>query len=261
MGYYKCDDGNTNSGDGCDNWCNVEKGYICSGGTPLNKDTCAEVCGDGRSVKRTCPGVGCFLCDDGNTVSGDGCDSTCKVEAGFVCTGGGLNNRDVCYEICGDGKNYNNYQCDDGNTVSGDGCNSACKIELGWTCAGGTSTTKDVCKETCGDGLNMGVYACDDGNKVNGDGCDKTCNIEWGWACIQKSSLLKSDCYVISWPNIVDWAISDDNKLLTITFNETIVIDSKWTKADWDLSIDGQIPPYNFTWELYQAGALVTVPQ
>lgn len=65
-------------------------------------------------------------CDDGNTISGDGCSSTCVIEPGYVCLGGGLTTRDVCFEDCGDGKNYGHFACDDGNTVSGDGCSAAC---------------------------------------------------------------------------------------------------------------------------------------
>eukprot|EP00826_Nyctotherus_ovalis_P040552 TRINITY_DN4008_c0_g1_i11.p1 TRINITY_DN4008_c0_g1~~TRINITY_DN4008_c0_g1_i11.p1 ORF type:complete len:471 (-),score=91.94 TRINITY_DN4008_c0_g1_i11:468-1880(-) len=39
---------------------------------------CREVCGDGLNM-------GEHECDDGNTVSGDGCSSECKVESGFKC--------------------------------------------------------------------------------------------------------------------------------------------------------------------------------
>lgn len=44
-------------------------------------------------------------CDDGNTISGDGCSSTCSIEPGYDCTGGSIHKPDVCKEICGDGKN------------------------------------------------------------------------------------------------------------------------------------------------------------
>src|SRR5690606_18921589 len=30
-------------------------------------------------------------CDDGNTISGDGCSAECQVEVGFACPGGGTN--------------------------------------------------------------------------------------------------------------------------------------------------------------------------
>ena len=49
---------------------------------------CMERCGDGhRYVKE---------CDDGNSVSGDGCDMSCKVEGGFSCKGGSPNSADTC---------------------------------------------------------------------------------------------------------------------------------------------------------------------
>jgi cysteine-rich repeat protein len=51
-------------------------------------------------------------CDDGNTVSGDGCSATCRREP-----------------RCGDGVLDPGEECDDGNTVSGDGCSAACRRE------------------------------------------------------------------------------------------------------------------------------------
>ena len=56
--------------------------------TPL----CIEICGDGFNY-------GQFKCDDGNTLSGDGCSSKCTVEAGFACSGGSALTSDVCYDI------------------------------------------------------------------------------------------------------------------------------------------------------------------
>lgn len=41
-----------------------------------------EICGDGIKVDAMTE------CDDGNTVNGDGCSSTCTVEPGFKCEGG-----------------------------------------------------------------------------------------------------------------------------------------------------------------------------
>ena len=36
--------------------------------------------------------------DDGNLLDGDGCDSTCSLEAGFVCSGGSPSSPDVCQQ-------------------------------------------------------------------------------------------------------------------------------------------------------------------
>lgn len=54
-------------------------------------------------------------CDDGNTVSGDGCSNRCRVES--------------TTPTCGNGSLEAGEQCDDGNTVSGDGCSSQCRSE------------------------------------------------------------------------------------------------------------------------------------
>ncbi len=89
-------------------------------------------CGDGLKV-------GSEVCDDGNTVSGDGCSADCSSQ-----------------EVCGNGvvDAQRGETCDDGNIVSGDGCRADCKGE-----------------ETCGDGHLDPREICDDGNAVGGDGC------------------------------------------------------------------------------------------
>ncbi|MDQ3340359.1 MAG: DUF4215 domain-containing protein [Myxococcota bacterium] len=51
-------------------------------------------------------------CDDGNTTSGDLCDSTCQIEP-----------------FCGDSIMQPVEQCDDGNMTAGDGCDSTCQVE------------------------------------------------------------------------------------------------------------------------------------
>ncbi|MDA0376317.1 MAG: DUF4215 domain-containing protein, partial [bacterium] len=83
-------------------------------------------------------------CDDGNTISGDGCDFMCLVE------------------YCGNGIIEALEQCDDGNFTNGDGCDSTCRIE--------------IAAAVCGDGtIDLGED-CDDGNTISGDGCSSTCN-------------------------------------------------------------------------------------
>lgn len=53
-----------------------ESGFNCVGSMPA---ICSGVCGDGA--------IGGEGCDDGNTNSGDGCDSTCNVETNYACIG------------------------------------------------------------------------------------------------------------------------------------------------------------------------------
>ncbi len=110
----QCDDENRKDGDGCDQRCRLELGYQCSG----EPSSCsATECGDGKvqgtemcepSVDKGCTsqcvlapdcsgdgpctsacGDGFVLdeeCDDGNTLSGDGCDENCKIETGYTCS-------------------------------------------------------------------------------------------------------------------------------------------------------------------------------
>ena len=63
---------------GCTTSCLIEPGFYC----PNPIVSCSTVCGDGIQA-------GTEVCDDGNTISGDGCDSTCNVEAGMECWGNG----------------------------------------------------------------------------------------------------------------------------------------------------------------------------
>jgi len=58
-------------------------------------------------------------CDDGNNTDYDGCNSVCKIEAGYDCTND-LGKMSVCKTICGDslitGFNLGGYeQCDAGD--------------------------------------------------------------------------------------------------------------------------------------------------
>ncbi len=172
-----CDDGNTTAGDGCNATCQTEAGYTCpnvngNGGPCVKNPT--NVCGDGMVA-------GNEQCDDGNTVSGDGCSSTCGLEPGWTCPKAGQPCQKI--EFCGDGKVELDIgeQCDDGNTVSGDGCSSLCQIEANWVCP----VPDSACINTvvCGDGKVTGSETCDDGNTVPGDGCSSICQVEAGWIC------------------------------------------------------------------------------
>ena len=182
LGHLPCDDGNLVDGDGCSCKCIVEKGYVCGGGCKTSPDICNDRCGDGLVYKRNSPDY----CDDGNALTGDGCNAACKVEPGFQCNGGTTKGPDSCFEICGDGKHMGRLPCDDGNLVSGDGCDSNCNVEHKWSCGGGNSNHPDSCNDVCGDGymvLRSLPNQCDDGNKRNGDGCDKYCQVEPGYTC------------------------------------------------------------------------------
>jgi cysteine-rich repeat protein len=102
----------------------------CSDACERERDDCYE----------GCPEIGCGNwyvdrgeeCDDGNTVSGDGCSADCMIE-----NGGGEG-------ICGDGNLDAGEECDDGNTVSGDGCSADCTTEtVAGVCSGDVYPCRD----------------------------------------------------------------------------------------------------------------------
>jgi fibro-slime domain-containing protein len=161
-------------------------------------------------------------CDDGNTVSGDGCANNClSVESGFSCVTPGQPCRPIAR--CGDSLVVFPEQCDDGNKVNGDGCSDACKIEIGYKCDSSPSVcthttcgdnkiegaescedgnsmpfdgcssdcqkeptcpSSGPCTSTCGDGIVINEE-CDDGNNIDGDGCSHDCKVETGFKCAQ----------------------------------------------------------------------------
>lgn len=150
--FEACDDGNTDSGDGCSDRCQTEPGFVCdvNGCRPI-------VCGDG------------FV--DGGGPGGPG--------------GPGVPKPDVPPQIPVppgpvDPPVGSAEQCDDGNDEAGDGCSDMCQLEEGWFCA---TPGKPCVKPTCGDGLVEGAETCDDGDDESGDGCSVDCQREAGWVC------------------------------------------------------------------------------
>ena len=133
VGVEECDDGNPESGDGCSD-CAVEEGFNCRN-IACGPSTCVwltgnEVCGDGKKLGAEV-GIPNF-CDDGNTMAGDGCSSTCTVECGFNCGDAVPSN---CASTCGDGRKASDEACDDGNVAQFDGCGADCSmIEDNWLC-------------------------------------------------------------------------------------------------------------------------------
>ena len=147
--------------------------------------------------------TGAEVCDDGNLIDGDGCDSNCTVTAcgnGITTARRGLRRRGriddlrrrlhtawsaatalptrwrarsatpaarrgTCDADC------TLATCGDGttNTLAGEQCDSGSGQTAG--------CDLDCTFATCGDGTHNSAAgeACDDGNTTNGDGCDNNC--------------------------------------------------------------------------------------
>jgi cysteine-rich repeat protein len=190
--YEQCDDGNAAPGDGCDDACTIETGFVCIGaGLP-----CREVvCGDGFQD-------GYFIPGDGGAGGSGGTGTGGSATAGAGMMGG----------ASGSGGSWGSYYfegCDDANVTSGDGCSATCTVEDGFIC----DIAGQPCREPrCGDGFidfiadpscgsgtggaggsamgGMGgggfcgsFEQCDDGNTSASDGCNASCTVEPGFAC------------------------------------------------------------------------------
>ncbi|HRI67817.1 MAG TPA: GON domain-containing protein, partial [Polyangium sp.] len=122
----------------------------------INEEGLNCVCGDGFVSNGE-------TCDDGNTMDGDACSSSCTVPmcgdamvaGGEACDDGNPDNGDACTTqcknaACGDGFLwFGTEECDDGNVVTTDACTAECKVA------------------TCGDGIvHMGLEECDDGGET-----------------------------------------------------------------------------------------------
>lgn len=110
-------------------------------------------------------------CDDGNTVSGDGCSASGTIEAGYLCQVPGR----PCSlaSLCGNNVVDPGEACDDGNTTeSGNGCTASCGLSL---CGNGVLNNRQF--------PNFDQETCDDGNTVEGDGCSRLCEVEPGFSC------------------------------------------------------------------------------
>ncbi|CAI2358753.1 unnamed protein product [Moneuplotes crassus] len=84
----ECDDGNNSSGDGCDQYCEIEPKNTCTG-LEGEISLCSPQCGNGvRDSGETC--------DDKNSMSLDGCDSSCNIEENYICTNDATLARDIC---------------------------------------------------------------------------------------------------------------------------------------------------------------------
>ena len=174
-------------GDTIDQDCNgSDLACICGDGT-VDIDESCDTGGQSASCETNCTTPICGdgilniiageVCDDGNTVAGDGCNAACT--SNETCGNGIQDSEEECdvagtssscdddctFAECGDGKinAVAGEECDDGNTNNIDGCSANCIVE------------------TCGDGtLNFSgssLEECDDGNSTNGDGCDNDCSI------------------------------------------------------------------------------------
>jgi len=131
-------------------------------------------CGDGKINQAK------EVCDDGNSIPGDGCSGICKIEPYYTCPTEGM--PCVTTIVCGDGVIGAGEACDDGNKTAKDGCAADCRsIDKGYACRAAGKACERV--HACGDGVTDTNEGCDDGNNKDADGCSLRCQIEQGFKC------------------------------------------------------------------------------
>jgi cysteine-rich repeat protein len=185
-----CDDGNQISGDGCSEACELE---VCSvAGCRVPR------CGDGYVDAVVFQGIrrfgdfGAEACDDGNTLSGDGCTADCTaLENGWVCEPPGsacepayCGDGVVSYQYW-DGERVREESCDDGNDVEGDGCTDCHSDDL---CL--PPSAEGASAPSCGNGRLEVGEVCDDGNDESGDGCVE-CALEPEFDCLSEAGVCR----------------------------------------------------------------------
>ncbi|CAD8053261.1 unnamed protein product [Paramecium primaurelia] len=245
VGSEQCDDGNLSDTDGCKD-CKYFCRIGCSSCDYTNKKClscefpgfaptsyyCKNTCGDGLVV--TDPyGFYSEECDDGNTINGDGCSSSCyfQCQSSTICTscvsnrceicatGYILSSQKVCLPICGDSMIVVGEQCENSYILPYKGCincqarcQSSCltcdTTGLGCiSCKNGYNRIDNLCYSICGDTIITEDEECDDGNLLIGDGChfcqftcqDQCLNCIKGicYDCQEGYELIQSKCYLI----------------------------------------------------------------
>lgn len=177
----------------------VETGEQCDDGNTMSNDGCSSLCQKDTRIPSCGDGVQDpgEQCDDHNKQDGDGCSSTCTTETGFTCTGTAPT---VCTAKCGNHVLDQGEQCDDGNRTNGDGCSSSCTAETGYLCTNapytqaGPPLSASTCAPVCGDGVMLGGEQCDDSNTANGDGCSSSCKLEQGFVCAGTPTQCRTSC-------------------------------------------------------------------
>ncbi len=207
----ECDDSNQNDGDGCSAFCQYEGACCFEDGSCAGLHSlasCIQAGGDFQGGQTTClPGLcpSCGngttddgeQCDDGNELSGDGCNQLCQWE-GACCNGATCNvvtpvqctslggqyqgNDTECPGVCGQGACCNNGVCAFIHV-------SACTGNFqGFA----TICAPDPCPDVCGNHELEGIEECDDGNQRDGDGCSSQCLID-GVACMTNADCVVAD--------------------------------------------------------------------
>jgi cysteine-rich repeat protein len=171
-----CDDGNKEIDDGCNDKCEIEQGWGCTGVPSI----CTINCGNNSlDAFEECDDGGESITCNSNCTNSECGDGILNLTSGEICDGG--TNSATCtptciYAGCGDGIHnpLENEECDDGTMTAT--CNSNCTLS---ECGDGIYNSLD--NEECDDGTmtatcnsNCTLSECGDGiyNPLDNEECD-----------------------------------------------------------------------------------------
>lgn len=146
----------------------------CSFGECISVVT--QRCGDGTVS-------GFEQCDDGNTLSGDGCTASCMREVQCTDDDGG-NTPGKQGTVRGRDNNETDF-CEDPNTLLEFTCSAAgAPFANRVTCPNGCRFGACITGSICGNGLIESGEQCDDSNTFSYDGCSSSCQQEKEKVCV-----------------------------------------------------------------------------
>ena len=178
------DNGNFNTGGGCDSNWKIEAEYVCMQNI-IGLSIWEISCGNGKRESGE-------TWDDGNNTDNKGWNNNWSGEiTGWNCNGGTATSPDIWSTTWGDSIIAGNEVCDDGNNTDSIGCKDDCSgiisgYEWNATAAG------SICTPKCGDEHKTVEEECEDWNNLSDDGWDTNCRIENGWTCIDQIIELKT---------------------------------------------------------------------
>ena len=192
--------------------------------------------------------------DDGNFVNGDGWDSSCMIESGYIwILDSSLNNKSLWIKAWGNGVIDTSYNenWDDLNTRPGDGWSSDCRIESGFKWDDPIPNVPSYCYPNWGDGvkdISPNFEEWDDGNNFDYDGCSKDCktefNYNWTYDSNKKADVCKT---VYDPPEILNSTFNSKSNQITVNFNQTM-LNQTVSLTDLTIDISGPNSPHKISW-------------
>ena len=193
----ECDGTNLN-GTTCTSLGAVGGVLRCTATCRYDLSDCTSVCGNGRVEDEE-------ACDDGGTQPGDGCSSSCALEAGFDCT---LTNPTVCTSVCGDGLLVGTEVCD-GDLLGARTCLTEGFYSGELSCDDACQLNTQACTDRCGDGVRQAAHEDCDGADLNAQTCASRGFYQGTLRCTPDCAFDVTGCTAFCGDGVIDGAYDE----------------------------------------------------